>query len=582
MPRIPMDNRSNYLEHTRSAAPIGANGMTLKNFGDGGTAKALLNLADSGSNLMQTGVNAISAYAKEKQHSEDRLAAAEARSLHRKIFSDLEFRMKNNPANFKDFEKWTADAGKEYEKLVAPVTARMSGEYRKLFTTEMSATAHETQNRFNLIGREANITANLNLFQAQIKDAALRGDAAEFKRLLTEQRGRLINEQTYQRYQLQYDNLAEFGAIKRELEADTPGLAAKLTARNADGSYANFTHISQAHREQFIRAARAQQSQRFTAEAMEISDRINQGEVITRQEVEKKYPAGKLSIDDELQKFRLLDIVGRSEKRRMQNELNLERLDFIDRLEAGEKFTPEMIKEMFAGTEDSVENQEQKQWMLNTLARHNAKKLNDIREGEKLRQAKAEQERQKQVDYMEWRIIDDGLPVDPDKRQEAYNKGLMQISIFAAGDVAAYKKLKSTLDGVYNDMNKGDKAVMESPVYKYGKSLLQTWLKEKKILTGKGDPRPGENYQQMLIYFQKYMLLNPKATPTEVKNILTELRNKVYHMDSNNLTAEHARLRSQIPSSADMNLVRRQDPKTGKIYLFDPKTKKFVKEEGKR
>lgn len=259
MPRIPMSDKGGLVQHQRDSVPMsGAPGMSFK-LDEGQAWKEL------GAQIGRAGESfggAMMNYAKAAQDTDNKLAASQARNLFNGIQGELGNRMAENPQDFGKFREWAQEADKRYADEVKQYTDKMSQGYRKEFEVEMDGLrTRALQDRVRK-GIQAKVTADYELLQAQWKDAALRGDEAESRRLLDEHRGVLISEQEYQQKLLDYERMRDCGAAKRLLESGERGLAERLRARNKDGSYAEFPKMDDGYREKLIRAAKSQDEER--------------------------------------------------------------------------------------------------------------------------------------------------------------------------------------------------------------------------------------------------------------------------------------------------------------------------------
>ena len=259
MPRIPMSDKGGLVQHQRDSVPMsGAPGMSFK-LDEGQAWKEL------GAQIGRAGESfggAMMNYAKAAQDTDNKLAASQARNLFSGIQGELAGRMAEHPQDFGKFREWAQEADKRYADEVKQYTDKMSQGYRKEFEVEMDGLrTRALQDRVRK-GIQAKVTADYELLQAQWKDAALRGDEAESRRLLDEHRGVLISEQEYQQKLLDYERMRDCGAAKRLLESGERGLAERLRARNEDGCYAEFPKMDDGYREKLIRAAKSQDEER--------------------------------------------------------------------------------------------------------------------------------------------------------------------------------------------------------------------------------------------------------------------------------------------------------------------------------
>lgn len=292
MPRIPMSDKGGLVQHQRDSVPMsGAPGMSFK-LDEGQAWKEL------GAQIGRAGESfggAMMNYAKAAQDTDNKLAASQARNLFSGIQGELGNRMAENPQDFGKFREWAQEADKRYADEVKQYTDKMSQGYRKEFEVEMDGLrTRALQDRVRK-GIQAKVTADYELLQAQWKDAALRGDEAESRRLLDEHRGVLISEQEYQQKLLDYERMRDCGAAKRLLESGERGLAERLRARNEDGSYAEFPKMDDGYREKLIRAAKSQDEERTRQLDENLLKRFTDGD-LDYGDVKEAYDRGEVPV----------------------------------------------------------------------------------------------------------------------------------------------------------------------------------------------------------------------------------------------------------------------------------------------
>lgn len=292
MPRIPMSDKGGLVQHQRDSVPMsGAPGMSFK-LDEGQAWKEL------GAQIGRAGESfggAMMNYAKAAQDTDNKLAASQARNLFNGIQGELGNRMAENPQDFGKFREWAQEADKRYADEVKQYTDKMSQGYRKEFEVEMDGLrTRALQDRVRK-GIQAKVTADYELLQAQWKDAALRGDEAESRRLLDEHRGVLISEQEYQQKLLDYERMRDCGAAKRLLESGERGLAERLRARNKDGSYAEFPKMDDGYREKMIRAAKSQDEERTRQLDENLLKRFTDGD-LDYGDVKEAYDRGEVPV----------------------------------------------------------------------------------------------------------------------------------------------------------------------------------------------------------------------------------------------------------------------------------------------
>lgn len=495
MPKIPMSSKAGLIRHQRDTVPMsGAPGMNF-NMAESRAISDLGNaIANAGSKIGNAGMQIVSArnqFLAQEQDTRNKLAATQARNLYRQINSDLEMRMAENPADFSHFREWAVQADQKYSDGVKEFTDKMSEDFRKQFDTEMEGLRIESMKQRSLLGIHAKVTSDYNLFQSQFKDFALRGDLAECNRILEEHRGRLISEQEYQQKKLDYNRLADFGEVKRLVEAGTPDIASRLKERDSSGNYANFKHLETSARDRFMRVAEANDAKRRADENQSLLDRLNNGEQLT--------------IDD------------------------------IDRAFEGQT-SPEAIRQK--NQQRSILRQFQK-------AQETARKQ-EARE----RKQEIEQEKKDAANAYAYRILSHEFPADPARRQVEYATMRNEIFTRYAGDGATVKRLLSQLDETLKAKEKPDSSYKNTFSYQYGRRLLdnmeglffsrhpgrgESWYSFATNVYNDDSNLKATNFELAKLHFDEFMKANPQAKMSDIEAFLEKMRQDVNQAECDKL-----------------------------------------------
>lgn len=495
MPKIPMSSKAGLLRHQRDTVPMsGAPGMNF-NMAESRAISDLGNaIANAGSKIGNAGMQIVSArnqFLAQEQDTRNKLAATQARNLYRQINSDLEMRMAENPADFSHFREWAVQADQKYSDGVKEFTDKMSEDFRKQFDTEMEGLRIESMKQRSLLGIHAKVTSDYNLFQSQFKDFALRGDLTECNRILEEHRGKLISEQEYQQKKLDYGRLADFGEVKRLVEAGTPDIASRLKERDSSGNYANFKHLETSARDRFMRVAEANDAKRRADENQSLLDRLNNGEQLT--------------IDD------------------------------IDRAFEGQT-SPEAIRQK--NQQRSILRQFQK-------AQETARKQ-EARE----RKQEIEQEKKDAANAYAYRILSHEFPADPARRQVEYATMRNEIFTRYAGDGVTVNRLLSQLDDTVKSQEKPYSSYKNTFPYLHGKRLLEgmkenfysrypgrgeSWYSFATNVYNDDPDLKATNFKLAVVQFDEFMKANPQAKITDVEEFLKKLRHDVNQAECDKL-----------------------------------------------
>ena len=527
MPKIPMSSKAGLIRHQRDTVPMsGAPGMNF-NMAESRAISDLGNaIANAGSKIGNAGMQIVSArnqFLMQEQDTRNKLAATQARNLYRQINSDLEMRMAENPAAFSHFREWAVQADQKYSDGVKEFTDKMSEDFRKQFDTEMEGLRIESMKQRSLLGIHAKVTSDYNLFQSQFKYFALRGDLAECNRLLEEHRGKLISEQEYQQKKLECYQLADFGEVKRLVEAGTPDIASRLKERDSSGNYANFKHLETSARDRFMRVAEANDAKRRADENQSLLDRLNNGEQLT--------------VDD------------------------------IDRAFEGQT-SPEAVRQK--NQQRSILRQFQK-------AQETARKQ-EARE----RQQEIEQEKRDAVNAHAYRILSHEFPADPARRQVEYATMRNEIFTRYAGDGATVKRLLSQLDETLKAKEKPDSSYKNTFSYQYGRRLLdnmeglffsrhpgrgESWYSFATNVYNDDSNLKATNFELAKLRFDEFMKANPQAKMSDIEAFLEKMRQDVNQTECDKLMEFWQNYRVDTSKvSGEGDLYRKT--KSGRIAIY--------------
>ncbi len=266
---------------------------------------ALADAGDKISNALFRTVGAMNQFHAQEQAAADHLAATEARNLYSQINGELEQRMAANPGEFEQFGDWAAETDQKFRDAASGIVEKMSPKFRAQFEADMQGLRQQSLARRQNVALQAKVTADYNLFQAQWKDAALRGDLNSCDRMLDAQRETgLISQQEYDQKKIDFYRLKDFGEVRRLIDTGDKEIAEKLTARDKDGNYLHFTHLSQGERDRLTRYARNVADEQANQRQMAfLVAAAKNGECMTKDELGAMHDRGEIS--DEEYRMRL-------------------------------------------------------------------------------------------------------------------------------------------------------------------------------------------------------------------------------------------------------------------------------------
>ena len=289
MPRIPTSERGFVPHVDNSVRMVGAPGMGFGMENARALRGAANDLNDFGRDVLALGAS-MRDFVEREAETQNRLAATNARNLYRAYNEELEQRMAENPTQFQEFSKWADETDQKYLADVRQYTDQMTTPFRDQFNAEMKGVRINSLSQRRKIGIQAKVTADYNMAQTLLKDAAERGDMDGYMRILNENKGVLFSDQEYDMRKLEYDRLADSAAAKRAVDAaadsdssvEAKAILEQLKERDSDGNYVNYKSMTNDYRDQLIRAAKTAKAQKDTERDSHVLAEINQGNVPTQ------------------------------------------------------------------------------------------------------------------------------------------------------------------------------------------------------------------------------------------------------------------------------------------------------------
>jgi hypothetical protein len=308
MPKIPLPAQAAPVGRTSNLSPVSGGQIMSPSSGDR-ILSAALGQAQQGITAYGS---AVAEFQRKQQDTENMLASAEAKNLYAQINDGLIRRMAENPGAFNDFEKWSNEADELYRKQEIQFTDRMTPEFRKNFSLSMQGTMLAQKKQRIMTGIQAKVTADYNRFQNLFKDAA-QNNPQQALALLEQHRGGLISEQEYlTKKEIDLPKISQSAQMRREVEANTPGIVEKLSATDGKGNFINFTAVTPEFRQSMIRYAEAKDSQKRAEELYQFADELDSGIPISKQMIEDSFE-GKTSAADLKQKQTMIQMLERKE-----------------------------------------------------------------------------------------------------------------------------------------------------------------------------------------------------------------------------------------------------------------------------
>ena len=475
MPKIPLSNKT-FLDtrhdvvHAPNAPGMDFGMDTARNLGR--AADLAGRVGDNIWGAVRSAVGARADFLKQMEHQEDVLAATEDRNLFNRLNGELNNQLANTPgATDEEKQSWIDGYRQKYEDERKPFLDRMSGTFRKQHDAEMNGLfirANDDRMRVLIQGRVQRVT---DLTLSQLKDAALRGDEAEYRRILDNaQNGGVPLFSAEKRAELEqnYYHLADFGKAKRAVEANTPDIDAKLAERGKDGKYKNYPHLHETEREQLRRAAvtmrtraEAQENAQFTADLY--SGKLN----ITPEELKEKYQRGGMSPAQYNVQDKVLNGFIRKRQRDEARAAKAEKAALAEQKKTG--YEERRREEVRNGTE-RIEEDVRRDFLDGKINYPQYRKeLGEIRRGERSRaadDAKAQRDRKKAFLF---KVHTTFVPTDVDEARELFVKMSDEAAEKFKGDPEALDNVMKVIENTFS----GDRAVDKDFALPGGQEILQ-------------------------------------------------------------------------------------------------------------
>ena len=413
MPRIPLSEGQQLqpMRHDAVHAPMSIAG----DFGMD-DARALIGAGDRIRNAGEKIAGAGLAFASALVEQENRLAAAEDRNLLERYHQELNAKLASNP-NVTDEEKqgWIADRARQYDDERRQFVDRMSSGFRKQHDAEIAGIRIRYQGEQTRILAAGRAQRVYDHYKELLKAAGLRGDLVEYQRLLGEAQGgetKVFSDEEAELLNRNYQHLADFGAARDAVDANTPDIDKMLVEKDDKGNYKYFANLTMQEREQLRRTAIVKRHEAETEEDNAYIAGLNDGSITdTFEDLKAAHDRKEIS---DAQFLRRTPWVRAVEKKR-GDEANSE---WVRAVESGEiETSPEQLQREFelgiiSGTQRDLRIDYLKKREAASEKARNARQeqLRQEREREERRQRDQVQQQRKdkilafcgRIDFTEW------------------------------------------------------------------------------------------------------------------------------------------------------------------------------------
>lgn len=489
MPRIPMTEKAGMIRHVSDTVHMtGAPGLNWK-LNEG---QALIDMGDRLGRGAERLGNAMMAFGEHMRRQEDMLAATEDRNLFHKLNGELYNKLANTPgASDEEKQDWITGYRQMYEDGRKPFLEKMSGSFRKQHEAEMNGLRIHAENDRTRLLMQGAVQRMTDLTLGQMKEAALRGDEGEYRRILDgAMQGEypLFSAETKEKLERDYQRIASGAEAKRRIASGERDMAEVLEERDGEGNYANYAAMDEGYRHKLIKYAKTEEAKRTAAEYE----------------------------------------------------------DLVNRLQSGEEITEEDIKKSFEGIPETAGSKERMKGQLEIVRKFRESQAKERERQAKEKERNAEAQKKKILDAVEYELMQYEFSPDAVEREEQYAEQRGKIFRNFANDGPAVKRLLTQLDETYKASAKPDESYKGAFGYKAASEYLSSKIKPKDFRTyakagdwsrTTNEATEAASYIRMKVSLDEFYRLNPGASFEDGKKFIDEAVNYISQQQVSDLTA---------------------------------------------
>ena len=463
--------------------------------------------------------NAYLRYAEESAEAENTLATVEAQNIQLDGEAKLDERISANPGAYEQYGEWAREIDSETAEKLKPVLNRMTARYREQFEERLAGRRQQAIAERIRLGNLARSRAQKEKFDQDFTTAASRGDLETVEFMISRERGRLFGDEEADLYRKNAGRISDEYAARSMVDSGALDAVERLSARNADGSYKEFTNMGQQYRDSIIRYARGVSAERQTKARTDFVTGLLAGKIPSEQEINAR---------EDLSPETKNDFISMTRSYLANDAATQLSADLL----AGKKVSEQEIMDR---TDLELETKNK----LVSMIRAAEGRSESAREANAARQRQEYAKKQQDArDRTSLEIMDLAWSPDPARRKEQYDAMYGKICTGFADNPGYIITLRKQLDESLKAVEQPDSSYKNSMQYQYGMAKLdsmrdQLYSKnnERNWIGYWGDADEQEvkdqNFAMFKVRLDEFIRQNPKATQAEIDAFLDSTRKQI-------------------------------------------------------
>lgn len=514
MPQIPIPRKP-------ELRPSGENSVRLSGAPDlnWNVDHGLERLGDSIQRATHNLGNAMRQYAEESAEAENTLATVEAQNIQLDGEAKLDERISANPGAYEQYGEWAREIDSETAEKLKPVLNRMTKRYREQFEERLAGRRQQAIAERIRLGNLARSRAQKEKFDQDFTTAASRGDLETVEFMISRERGRLFGDEEAELYRKNAGRLSDEYAARSMVDSGALDAVERLSARNEDGSWKEFTNMGQQYRSSMIRYARGVSAERQTRARTDFVTGLLAGKVPTEQEINAREDLSPETKNDFIKMTRAY--LANDAATQLSADLlagkQVSEQEIMDRTDLELK-TKNKLVSMIRSAEGRSES---------------AREANAARQRQEY--AKKQQDAR---DRTSLEIMDLAWSPDPAGRKEQYDAMYGKICAGFADNPGYIITLRKQLDESLKAVEQPDSSYKNSMQYQYAMTKLDSMRDQ---LYSKNDERgflwirydadeqkvKDQNFAMFKVRLDEFIRQNPKATQAEIDAFIDSTRKTI-------------------------------------------------------
>lgn len=517
MPQIPIPRKPEFRSAGANAVPL--SGAPDLNWNvDHGLERLGESISGLGRDLTHA-TDAYLRYAEESAEAENTLATVEAQNIQLDGEAKLDERISANPGAYEQYGEWAREIDSETAEKLKPVLNRMTARYREQFEERLAGRRQQAIAERIRLGNLARSRAQKEKFDQDLTAAASRGDLETVEFMIARERGRLFGDEKADLYRKNALRISDEYAARYLVDSGALDAVERLSARNEDGSYKEFTNMSQQYRDSMIRYARGVRAERQTEARTDFVTGLLAGKVPSEQEINAREDLSPETKNDFIKMTRAY----------LANDAAIQ---LSADLLAGKKVSEQEIMDR-TDLELKTKNK------LVSMIRSAEGRSESAREANAARQRQEYAKKQQDArDRTSLEIMDLAWSPDPAGRKEQYDAMYGKICAGFADNPGYIITLRKQLDESLKAVEQPDSSYKNSMQYQYAMTKLDSMRDQ---LYSKNDERgflwirydadeqkvKDQNFAMFKVLIDEFIRRNPDATQAEIDAFIDSTRKQI-------------------------------------------------------